>query len=227
MSGENREKYYRNLKEFFDFLFPQVCVFCGNYVEDFSDFGSICEKCRKKVADEFFGGFMDNVNGIERVWYVGIYRSFLKECINKFKFFGELTLGNFLGKVLYEVILRNPLKFDVITYVPLHRKKLISRGYNQAKIVANFVGQRSDIKCEKLLKKVKNNLPQSSVGAVKREKNVKGVFDLLKEKKLPQSVLIVDDVYTTGSTLRECCRLLKKRGVSNVYGGVLALDYLL
>ena len=97
MSGENRKKYYRSLNEFFDFLFPQVCVFCGNYVEDFSHFGSICEKCRKKVTDEFFGGFMENVNGIERVWYVGIYRSLLKECINKFKFFGELTLGNFLA----------------------------------------------------------------------------------------------------------------------------------
>ncbi len=227
MSGKDRKKYCRSLDDFWNFIFPQKCTFCGKWVEDFSEFGSICFDCREKMKGEISGGFIKDSNGLDGLWYCGVYRGFLKECINRFKFFGELTIGRFLGVLLCDVILRNPLNFDIITFVPLHRKKLLSRGYNQSEVVANIVGKKMQIKVKRTFIKDKNNLPQASVGVLKRRENVKGVFKLFKKSIVAESVLIVDDVYTTGSTLRECAEILKKSGVKNIYGGVLAIDYLL
>ncbi len=150
-----------------------------------------------------------------------------EDCVNRFKFFGEVTLGRFLGLMLFETILKGPTQFDSITYVPLHRKKIIKRGYNQAEVIAKILGKKMGVRKEKLLVKIKENPPQSSMDVDDRKRNVKGVFALSRFKKVPESVLIVDDIYTTGNTMGECARLLKESGVRNIYGGVLAIDYLL
>ena len=228
MSGKDREKYHRDLVgNLFEFFFPQSCVFCKELVWDFLSYGAICETCRKSLGKENSGSYMEDVGYLKKLWYVGIYRSRLKDCVNRFKFFGEVTLGRFLGLMLFETILKGPTQFDSITYVPLHRKKIIKRGYNQAEVIAKILGEEMGVRKEKLLVKIKENPPQSSMGVDDRKRNVEGVFALSKFKKVPESVLIVDDIYTTGNTMGECARLLKESGVRNIYGGVLAIDYLL
>lgn len=136
-----------------------------------------------------------------------------------------------LGKVLAEFAHTSLGKDDglwqgveAVIPVPLHPKKQKQRGFNQSEIIAKeiarlkkkeYVGGR--------LVKVRNVLPQTSLEAGERERNVKGAFDVVNSERLKgKVVLLVDDVYTTGSTIRECSAVLKKAGAREVRAFTIA-----
>jgi ComF family protein len=106
-------------------------------------------------------------------------------------------------------------EFDCLAPVPLHPRRLRERGFNQAKVLASCLDQgklRAD-----LLIRLKNNRPQVGLSGRERMANVRGVFALnLRYKAEGLRVLLVDDVWTTGATLRECARALKKAGAARV-----------
>lgn len=122
-----------------------------------------------------------------------------------------------------------------ITFVPLHPDKERKRGFNQSEILAKELGKRLSIPVVNLLKRVKYNIPQMSIkDAQERKKNVRGIFhpsplaiargygvagSFLQDKF---NVVLVDDVATTGATIKECCRVLKHAGADFVWGIVLA-----
>ena len=107
---------------------------------------------------------------------------------------------------------------EVIIPVPLHKKRYKERGFNQAALMAKELAELKEIKFENTaLIKIKNTIPQTSLMAGPRASNVKGAFTLKhKEKIKGKTVILVDDVYTTGATLKECSLTLLKGGVKEV-----------
>lgn len=108
---------------------------------------------------------------------------------------------------------------ECIVPVPLHRVKLRSRGFNQAELLAEALGEEIGLPVRKLLVKRKKTKDQKSLGGNERKKNVKNAFFINEEeagKTIPMSVLLLDDVSTTGSTLTACAHALKAYGVTRV-----------
>lgn len=108
---------------------------------------------------------------------------------------------------------------ECIVPVPLHPSKQRSRGFNQAELLAQALGEETGIPVRLLLKKQKKTKDQKSLNRNQRKKNVKDAFSLDEDamgEQVPESVLLVDDVSTTGSTLAACANVLKARGIASV-----------
>lgn len=136
-------------------------------------------------------------------------------------------LGKDLARLAYSGLRTKRELFEgleIVVSVPLHPKKKRQRGFNQAEIVAHEIARLSEIAFVKdALVKKKDTPPQTSLVAEERKRNVRGAFNLKKREEIEgKIVLLVDDVYTTGSTLRECSKVLLKGGVLEVRALTLA-----
>lgn len=127
-------------------------------------------------------------------------------------------MGKYLGDFIRSV---SP---DVMVPVPLHKKKLSKRGYNQAACLARVLGKNMQLPVdEKLVKRVRNTAPMKRLNPAERQNNLKKAFNIGRnDVKLYDRIILVDDIYTTGTTLDEIAALLKSHGVSEVYCVTLA-----
>lgn len=158
----------------------------------------------------------------DRVFAYGNYEGVLKEAIHLMKFEKMKRLVRPLAKLLSTV---DVPPVEAIVPVPLSRQRLLLRGFNQSLLLGRHLSRHISIPMRTdLLRKIKDTQPQSTLRREERLKNPKGAFAVVSRgnKGLPKSVLIVDDVSTTGATINECARILKKCGVHTVYGLVLA-----
>lgn len=161
------------------------------------------------------------------------YKGILKKMLYQFKYSPYLTdLQTVLGDLLYERLIQDE-QFDsvlrtdpIVVPIPLSKSKLRKRGYNQAEILAKYLGKRFDLPVKNLLERVKETKPQYGLKREERMENMKDAFGIAKsvEQSAKGSALLVDDVVTTGSTLREAANTLKRNGFGKVYGIVLAQD---
>ena len=107
---------------------------------------------------------------------------------------------------------------DFILCVPMTEKEEKERGYNQSELLAKEVGSRTGLSLFDNLKKVKETDRQKKLTAKERRENLKGVFDVVRADEIKgKNVLVIDDVYTTGATINECARVLKRAGARKVY----------
>jgi len=106
----------------------------------------------------------------------------------------------------------------MIVPVPLHRRRKWERGFNQTEVLAKELGRLTEFPLETdVLKKIRNIPPQTSLELDERARNVKDAYQTAKEERIQgKIILLVDDVYTTGSTLRECASMLKRAGAKEV-----------
>lgn len=120
-------------------------------------------------------------------------------------------------------------QYDIITPVPLHSKRKLERGYNQAEQVLKLVKYKQIEYNNNILEKVKNIKPQSTKSGAEREQNTKNAFRIKNEnaKKIikQKNMLIFDDIYTTGSTFNECKRVLLENGAKSVGAFMIAKDF--
>lgn len=151
----------------------------------------------------------------------GLYAGKLKDIIILYKYQGFSVLGSSLAEFIIKSLGKEESLWwetDTILPVPLHPEKEKERGFNQSQILARELARRKQIKLiEGQLVKVRRTLPQTSLQAKEREKNLKGAFAVRDGEKIEgKIVLLVDDVFTTGSTLQECSLELKKAGALEV-----------
>ncbi len=151
----------------------------------------------------------------------GDYEDPLKEAIHYMKFHGRRSLARELGHLLSNLEIPS---VEAVIPVPLSKKRLVQRGFNQSYLLASSVSKRLTVPLlDDLLLKTRDTPPQSLLTREERLKNQKGSFKVnSKYKKIPQRVVLVDDVVTTGATVNECARILKKEGVNQVYVITLA-----
>jgi ComF family protein len=144
------------------------------------------------------------------------YRGVVQNCLKKVKYKSAWDVIKFLhGLCQFEDALDG-----VITSVPMWKPKERMRGFNQAKILAELIGNHVD-----LLERVRETRPMFGLSKKERLENIEGAFELLNHLNitpLNQRVVLVDDVWTTGATMRECAKVLKKAGVREVWGVTLA-----
>ena len=102
--------------------------------------------------------------------------------------------------------------------VPIHKRKLEKRGYNQAELLATALGKKLDIPVEReLLARVVNTEPQKSLDPEHREQNLKKAFQCIEKSVSYKKALLVDDIYTTGATIEACTKGLHAAGIPDVY----------
>lgn len=184
---------------------PPFCQRCGRSLLNTASYNGLCKSC-------LFGGWEENL----RVFYPFKYTGAIKELIHKFKYDGMKNLANFFGERLYLFAREFILPFyqvDFICYVPLHPKKLREREFNQAHLLAKELARKTRMPIlENLLFRHKYTRPQSELSGEERQTNVKGAFRLnpkYKEELKNSHLLLIDDIITTGSTLKECVKELK------------------
>lgn len=228
---------------FVSLLYPKRCVGCKRY-------GSfICADCFSKIS--FAGGFIcpictkPAINGIthpkcEKTHAInGIissiaYKGIVKKLLYQFKYKPYLSeLKRPLGVLLYEGLIQNEafnaflMKNNLwITSVPLHKKKNQERGYNHASLLGKVLATKLKIKfVPDILIRIRPTKPQFELKRIERIRNVDGAFKFnpkYKEVIKDKNILLVDDIVTTGSTLKECGKVLKRNGAMFVLGVVLA-----
>lgn len=195
-------------------ILPRRCTGCGKEGK------YICEKCSLFLSEapSIFPG-----NGLEELVSVWEYEGLIKKLIFKIKYEGIFDAIDELIKKAFEK--REPCLSEntIITFVPMFKKKEKQRGFNQAELIAQKIGKMTERRVVPLLEKIKDVPSQTELNKEEREKNVKGIFRVLKQFSASFSdVLLVDDVWTSGATMNECCKVLRKAGVKKVWGFTIA-----
>ncbi|MDT8443776.1 MAG: ComF family protein [Desulfuromonadales bacterium] len=152
----------------------------------------------------------------------GLYQGSLKEAVHKLKYRNQLPLAKPLGQLLGKcVAAAASIAPDLIIPVPLHPSRLRQRGYNQALEVARPIAQQLTVPLvTTLLQRSRNTPQQQGLSAIERRSNLRNAFTLSAEAQALK-ILLVDDVMTTGETVRECSRMLLSGGAKEVQVAVV------
>lgn len=160
--------------------------------------------------------------------YIFKYEGQIRKLILDYKFneksYIYLTLVNFLLK--NKKIFENIKNYDTIIPVPISKKRLRTRGYNQSLLIAKEISQQTNLDLvNNCLIKTKNIIEQSKLNKEEREKNIQGVYKLENKKLIEnKKILLIDDIYTTGSTINECSKTLTEGQPNKIGVLVLAKD---
>jgi ComF family protein len=189
-------------------IHPPYCPRCGLPVSSGDEAGYLCGPCMKEKRH------------FEIHRSSGLYDGALKEAIHTFKYGGVFSLVRLFGDLLQPTLqtLSREYPLDVMIPVPLHIRRLRERGFNQAFLLVKELNRRIGISYKgRVLKKIKDTPVQSSLKKRERRKNLTGVFQVKDTEAIQgKSVVLVDDVYTTGATVNECSHTLLKAGAERV-----------
>lgn len=196
----------------YPFIQEPLCPKCGKQVitED-----TLCDDC--KITTHFYE------KGIALYPYEGT----IKETMYRFKYGGRKKYAQLFGQMLAKQLQNTnfPSKIDLIVPVPISKERIRQRGYNQAEEIAKYVSKYIGIPYNKdILIRTTHTKPQSSFSPMQRRKNIKSAFKCTGTLPLETKViLIIDDIYTTGSTIDECAKTLKKSGAQVIYSAVVCI----
>ncbi len=190
-------------------MLEDVCEYCGAFLEN--------DECRICSKEKFI---------FDRARSVYSFNKIIQNFIHDLKYDEMTRVADFLGKKAAEFLLEfKPFsKIDIIAPVPLHSVKKRHRGFNQSEMLTRKIA--SELKIEHIPNLVIRNRftqTQTKLGRTERQQNVKGAFELNSKYEIKgKTILVVDDVFTTGSTLNSISLLLKKHNVSQVFAFTLA-----
>lgn len=200
-------------------VFPAMCAFCGKLLED----GRICPECRKKLLPR--ADVTVDVAYADAAYAPYRYTVILREAVHRYKFQGKTEYRALFGDMI-AACLTDHLREDVelVTWVPVNVVRRLKRGYDQSMLLANRVSRDLHLPCRRLLVKQRNTPPQYlKKDEQERRANVKGAFRMKKRTDVAgKTVLLIDDLCTSGATLAECCRVLLKAGAKGVVCACLA-----
>lgn len=148
------------------------------------------------------------------------YEGKIRELLLEYKFFEK----SYLYKTFSALILKDKKvcsqikKYDIILPVPIYIKKKKIKGYNQTELIAKEIAEKHNLEYEtNILIKIRDTKKQSTLTKAQRKINVKDAFSINDTEKInKKNIILLDDIYTTGNTVNECCKSLKKAGVNNI-----------
>ncbi len=207
-----------------DLLFPPKCMLCGKLLQ--TEEQTLCNHCRCGDLPEFEGKPTD-VRFFEECVSPFYYEGNIRDAILRLKFHGMQSYAEQFAKWM-AVPVREKLaeKYDCISWVPCSRLRVWTRGFDQAKLLAQALAKELDVEAVCTLKKIRHNPKQSrTANAAKRRANVLGVYraadpDWLKNKR----ILLIDDVLTTGATMSECGKILRLAGSGDLVCAAIAVS---
>jgi len=222
------------IKKVFDLILPRLCEHCGAVLSSTEEI--LCTTCfsrltvageerlaleyKRKFApenhiDDFLSAFLFDQN------------TPVQSVIHSLKYNGKFKIGIFLGKTAAQILstkLQN-WEADFIIPVPLFHSKKAERGYNQSFYIAKGLSLILNIPVKaNLTKRIRYTETQTALSLEERKENMLNAFDLKKRKSIEGSkIILVDDVITTGSTVRECGKTLKRNGAVKVFAFSVAI----
>lgn len=213
----------------FSLIYPNTCGICGKIEKEY-----ICKKCEIILNNKF----QNNINFeryklleekyLDEHIYLFKYDNVIRKLLIEYKFFEKAYLYKTFVKIMLknERIVEKIKKYDTIIPIPISKKRFYERGYNQSLLIAKEISERLNIEIlNDCIIKTKNIVPQSSLSKEERIKNINGVYNInnkyiidkrnmykIKNKK----ILLIDDIFTTGATVNEACKELKKLEYSQI-----------
>ena len=225
-------------------VYPRRCVFCDEILE-IDDKNYVCEKCSSetewisgKVCEKcgmpinYFGMCIrckKTKRHFDTAYSVYRYEGKVRRSIHRLKYNKRGSYARFYGKEMAHFAdLENIPYVDYVVPVPISKSRLRKRGYNQCELLARaYCKARKQVYLD-ILKRTKRTKPQNKLNLDQRKSNVKGAFKI-KDTKFDlhnKSFLIIDDIFTTGSTADECAKILKNAGAKEVYVFCLSISVL-
>ena len=208
-----------SFEKILDLLFPPRCPLCGKLGE------GICPDCAAKLPLVGQAQIVRRVGSFRcaaPLWYEGVAR----EGLLRLKFRGTRSAARFFGELLARCAAEEfSGEFDTVTWVPVSPRRLRKRGFDQARLLAEETCRLWDTEPERLLVKIADNPAQSSIwgGVSARRANVLGVYEVRPGANIAgKRILLIDDICTSGSTLKECVRVLEEAGAEGVVCAVAA-----
>lgn len=214
-------------------IYPARCIGCGKLLaidgdkwlctdctEDFTEHkGLRCLVCGRPTDHK--GKCSDCRSGsiyFDKGYCILEYKDAVRNAILKFKYKYKSGYAKYFGSLLSDYAKRNiELKYDYVTAVPLHKKRLRERGYNQSELIAKILAKNMGVAYKELLVRQKPTLPQNRLNKKQRQDNIKNAFIPAKGADIEgRSILMVDDIFTTGTTMNECAKILKRQGAYRV-----------
>lgn len=199
----------------FRYIGQPACFKCGKKLHIQN--AVLCSDCKKKQFS------------YERGFALWEYNERLRNSIAFFKYHGRAEYGKVYAAMMKQRFSRiiRELKIEAFIPVPIHDERRKMRGYNQAEILADELGRIMGIKVMKdHVVRIKNTAPMKELSDKERVQNLKGAFAIngadYSDTHIPETVMIIDDIYTTGSTVDSIAKVLKHEGVKRVYFVVLA-----
>ncbi len=207
-------------------IFPPCCLICGKW-----NINILCKECKKEIYEKaIFQIEEKNANYyFEKHIYLFQYEGKIRNLILDYKFKDK----SYLYKIFSEIVTKNKKicgilkKYDIIIPVPIHTRRKKQRGYNQSELIAREIAKsEQNLKYEnKILKKEKHTVPQSSLSKEQRKQNVQNVYKLENQEKIRnKKIILFDDIYTTGSTANACAKILKENGAKEIIVLTIAKD---
>ena len=228
-----------------DVLYPSKCVFCGHLLESTGTGACprcagrlpyvtepVCERCGKPIASERDGLCTDcsrrqrpSLSAGLALW---VYQDDTRKAMVGFKYGGFQRDALYFADVLAERGHERIFQWDpdVLVPIPIHRKRARYRGFNQAELLAEALGERLQLPTERLLTRVRATTALKSLTPGERRRSLmqafavdESVFDPARHRR----VVLIDDIYTTGATMEACAGLLREAGAEAVYSACLCI----
>ena len=181
-----------------------------------------CRKCGKQLLEDtalFCSGCIQKKHIFDYGYAVYDYQS-MRKSIYRFKYANRCEYASFYAKDICEKLSKEIqlMEADSIVPVPIHASKLKSRGYNQAQLIARELSQLTGIPIyENIIKRVRKTVPQKELGTQESQNNLKKAFNISADVVKLNKTIVIDDIYTTGSTLDAVALELKRHGVRTIY----------
>lgn len=198
-----------------------ICVSCWDKVAIID--GAVCRYCGRPTLRPVARCRDCRGKRLYFNWAVSAWRysGAGKDIIHALKYENERRLAPVLARKLIDKLPPEET-FDFVTWVPLHRSKKTTRGYNQSEIIAKEIAVTKGLPAKKIIKKTRKTLDQNKLAMPKRQTNISDAFKLYGSMNISgKKILIIDDVYTTGATVNECCKTIRDGGAARI--GVLTL----
>ena len=223
-------------------LFPRRCPVCGEIVKSAGSLicpscfqelsfvkSPVCKKCGKEIVNETME-YCEDCMSHRHVFEYGValvnYDETARRSMVQIKYKNKREYLDFYGTAMalrYEKAIGR-MQVDAIVPIPIHKSRRRKRGFNQAEVLADVMAERLKLPVEPgMLVRTKKTLPQKELSAMDRLRNLSGAFCAGTIPDGVRSVLLVDDIYTTGSTIEACARALKAAGIERIYFAVICM----
>lgn len=221
-------------------LFPRRCPVCDEVVRNgelihpackkkfIKVLGNTCYKCGKPMSDEkaeYCSDCEGTRHAFDRNYALYKYRS-VAGSVYKFKYSGRQEYADYYGSEIarrFGIELKE-LKPDALIPVPMYGPKKRVRGYNQAEVLADKIGENLGIPVDsRVIKRCKKTVPMKLLDEQGRRANLKKAFNIAQNEVKYKCIILIDDIYTTGSTLDAVAAEFRRMGVKNIYCVTLAI----
>lgn len=208
------------IRRLIEWLFPRKCVLCRAFLS--KEETDLCRDCRTDQPEYRYGRKkIQYVSDLTALW---MYEGHVRSSLHRYKFNGARHYAPVYGRLLAMRVQKDLPVPDVITWAPISDKRRRRRGFDQGELLASAVAEELNIPAEKLLQKIRDNPPNSTLKTQpERRANVLGVYKAAAQEQIRgRRVLLLDDIVTTGATASECARVLMTAGAEEIYFAALA-----